>query len=399
MIWFFLTSGLFLGWSLGAKDAANVFGTAVGSRMVRFKTAAAVASLFVILGAVVEGADTTATLGHLGAVNAIAGSFTVALAAGVTIAWMTRARLPVATSQAIVGGIVGWNLFTGSPTDLEVLSRIVATWLLSPLLAAIFAILLYLLFKRCLGRARIHMLRLDAYTRTGLIIVGALGSYTLGANNIANVMGVFVPASPFRDIQLFGIFTLHGTQQLFLLGALAIAVGIFTYSRRMMDSVGNDIFKLTPILAFIVVLAHTIVLFLFSSTGLQSALVALGLPTIPLVPVSSSQAIVGAIFGIGIVKGAQGVNFKLLGKIAAGWVMTPIFAGLLTFVSLFFVQNVFEQEVVHHPAAAATSIIAPEPRPNVTAPVTPLASPMQASAGNDSLITINSSNPLPQPIN
>ncbi|HOZ22579.1 MAG TPA: inorganic phosphate transporter, partial [bacterium] len=309
MIWFFLTSGLFLGWSLGAKDAANVFGTAVGSRMVRFKVAAAIASLFVILGAVVEGAGVTETLGHLGAVNAIAGSFTVALAAGLTIAWMTRARIPVATSQAIVGAIVGWNLFTGSPTDLGVLSKIVATWFISPLLAAIFAILIYLLFKFVLGRARIHMLRLDAYTRAGLIVVGALGSYTLGANNIANVMGVFVPASPFHDIHLFDLFTLHGTQQLFLLGALAIAVGIFTYSRRMMLSVSNDIFTLTPILALIVVLAHTIVLFLFASTGLKSLLISLGLPSIPLVPVSSSQAIVGAIFGIGIVKGAKGVNF------------------------------------------------------------------------------------------
>ena len=30
----FLLGGLFLGWSLGANDAANVFGTAVGTRMV-----------------------------------------------------------------------------------------------------------------------------------------------------------------------------------------------------------------------------------------------------------------------------------------------------------------------------------------------------------------------------
>ena len=296
------------------------------------------------------------------------------------------------------------------------LCRIFATWLLSPLLAAIFAVLLYLLFKRYLVRARIHMLRLDAYTRTGLIVVGALGSYSLGANNIANVMGVFVSASPFRDIGLFGVFTLHGTQQLFLLGALAIAVGIFTYSRRMMDSVGNDIFKLTPILAFIVVLAHTIVLFLFGSTSLQNALNALGLPTPPLVPVSSSQAIVGAIFGIGIVKGAQGVNFRLLGKIASGWVMTPIFAGLLTFVSLFFAQNVFEQEVVHHPTAAGQTIVAPHNAaaeeetalPNITpqagspaskAPAPRPAAPVESRGGNDSLITTKISNPLPQPIN
>ena len=47
----FLTGGLFLGWSLGANDAANVFGTAVGSRMVRFTTAALICGIFVILGA------------------------------------------------------------------------------------------------------------------------------------------------------------------------------------------------------------------------------------------------------------------------------------------------------------------------------------------------------------
>ena len=38
MSWLFLSSGLFLGWSLGANDAANVFGTAVATKMVRFRT-------------------------------------------------------------------------------------------------------------------------------------------------------------------------------------------------------------------------------------------------------------------------------------------------------------------------------------------------------------------------
>ena len=44
-----LLGGLFLGWSLGANDAANVFGTAVGTRMVRFKTAAIVCSVLLYL--------------------------------------------------------------------------------------------------------------------------------------------------------------------------------------------------------------------------------------------------------------------------------------------------------------------------------------------------------------
>lgn len=350
MIWFFLTSGLFLGWSLGANDAANVFGTAVGSRMVRFKTAALIASLFVIIGAVTGGSGTTETLRALGAVNAITGSFTVALMAGVTVAWMNRTNLPVSTTQAIVGAIIGWNFFTKSTTDVAVLSKIVASWIFSPLLSALFAIILYYLFKRYLGQARIHMLRLDAYTRAGLIIVGALGSYSLGANNIANVMGVFVPASPFRDVTLFNTLTVYGTQQLFLLGALAISVGIYTYSQRMMTTVGNDIFALTPILALIVVLAQAMVLLMFSSTGLKNVLVAIGLPSLPLVPVSSSQAIIGAIFGVGLIKGGKGINYRILGRIAAGWIITPVTAATLTFIALFFVQNVFEQEVIHRTA-------------------------------------------------
>ncbi|MDP6883730.1 MAG: inorganic phosphate transporter, partial [Rhodospirillales bacterium] len=78
---FFLTSGLFLGWSLGANDAANVFGTAVGSRMIRFTTAAVICSVFVVLGAVLGGAGTTQTLAKLGSVSALAGSFMAALAA------------------------------------------------------------------------------------------------------------------------------------------------------------------------------------------------------------------------------------------------------------------------------------------------------------------------------
>ena len=345
MIWFYLLSGLFLGWSLGANDAANVFGTAVGSKMVRFKMAALVASVFVILGSVISGAGAAHTLGKLGAVNAIAGSFTVALAAAVTVAWMTKLKLPVSTSQAIVGAIIGWNLFTGSPTDLNSLTKIVSTWVVSPVLAAAFSIVLFKFFKAFLGKARIHMLELDAYTRAGLILVGAFGAYSLGANNIANVMGVFVPSSPFRDLTLLGVhFT--GTQQLFLLGSLAISTGIFTYSERVMRTVGNEVYKLTPIMALIVVLSESLVLFLFASKSLEHWLISHGLPPIPLVPVSSSQAVIGAVIGIGIAKGGKGINFGILGKIASGWVTTPVAAAILSFVSLFFMQNVFEQQVV-----------------------------------------------------
>jgi PiT family inorganic phosphate transporter len=343
---FFLLSGLFLGWSLGANDAANIFGTAVGSRMVRFKVAALVASVFVILGAVISGGGTTRTLTALANVNAMAGAFTVALAAAATIALMTGRNLPISTSQAIVGALIGWSLFTGTGTDIRVLSTIVWTWVFSPVFAAAIAAVLYLVSRRVLTRIRLHLLEFDAYTRLSLLAVGAFGAYALGANNIANVMGVFVPASPFRPITLGDYGSISSAAQLFFLGGCAIAVGIYTRSQRVMNTVGSELFRLTPVGALIVVLASSIVLFAFASQTLARVLMALHLPALPLVPVSGSQAIIGAIVGLAVAKGGHGLNYRILGRIALGWVTAPVIAATLCFVTLFFMQNVFEQPVV-----------------------------------------------------
>ena len=341
----FLSSGLFLGWSLGANDAANIFGTAVGTRMVKFSTAAVICTIFVILGSV-RGEGAAETYGELGAVNAMAGAFVVALSAAVTVMWMTRAGLPVSTSQAIVGAIVGWNLFSGYPTDVESLYEIVGSWVFTPILAAIFGIILYYLIKRFLEKTSIHLLRLDNYTRIGLILVGAFGAYSLGMNNIANVMGVFVETSPFQTMEFAGMIELTGVQQLFLLGGIAIGVGVITYSKRVMMTVGSNIFKLSPVTALIVVLAASLVLFVFASEGLRDLMLSAGLPAFPLVPVSQSQAVVGAIMGIGLVRGGvRNINVPVLGKIGLGWVATPVSAMLLCYVALFFMQNVFMQNV------------------------------------------------------
>src|SRR5690554_6943090 len=134
IIFLFLTSGLFLGWSLGANDASNLFGTAVGTQMIRFRTAAIIGSLFVILGSVIQGTGTTKTLSALGTVNAIGGAFTVALCAAVIVMIMTRYRLPVSTGHAIVGAIVGWCYYTANPVEYGILAKIVGSWVISPVL-------------------------------------------------------------------------------------------------------------------------------------------------------------------------------------------------------------------------------------------------------------------------
>ena len=332
-----LAGGLFLGWSLGANDAANVFGTAVGSRMVSFNQAAAICSVFVILGAVISGAGASDTLGKLGAIDTLSGSFVAAVSAAITVYMMTRLGLPVSTSQAIVGAIIGWNLHTGAPTDLFVVLKIVGTWVACPILAGLVAMVLYKVTVTGLKAAKLHLIRQDAYTRTALIIAGAFGAYSLGANNIANVMGVFIPANPLTSIEIAGLFTLSGVQQLFLLGGMAIALGVFTYSKKVMLTVGARLMPLSPVAAWIVVMSHSIVLFLFASQNLETLLHSVGLPAIPLVPVSSTQAVIGAMLGLWILKGGNGMNRDVLIGIASGWVTTPIIAGVISFLALYLV--------------------------------------------------------------
>ncbi len=344
IVLFFLTSGLFLGWSLGANDAANIFGTAVGTRMLRFKTAAIVASIFVIIGAVVQGAGANHTLGKLGNVSTLAAAFTVALSAAFTVYWMTRLSLPVSTSQAIVGAIIGWNIYTGNTTDLNVLLRIISTWISGPVLGGIFAVLIYMLVKLILKKSGAHILIKDSFIRYSLLIVGAFGAYSLGANNIANVMGVFTGAVELPELNM-GFITIGSTEQLFFIGGIAISVGIITYSRHVMETVGNTLMPLTPDSAIVVVLSQALVLFIFSSQSLSNAFQSIGLPPIPLVPVSSSQVVIGSIIGIGIYKGGKQIKYGILGGIGVGWIATPVLAGVLTFFSLFFINNVFKQDV------------------------------------------------------
>jgi len=72
---------------------------------------------------------------------------------------------------------------------------------------------------------------------------------------------------------------------------------------------------LDPFSAFVAILAVAFTLHIFTQIG---------------VPVSSSQAIVGAVVGVGIVGGLRTVSTKVVTKITVGWFMTPLFAGILT---------------------------------------------------------------------
>ncbi len=119
---------------------------------------------------------------------------------------------------------------------------------------------------------------------------------------MANVTGVYVGA---------GLLSVPVAT---LIGAASIALGVVTYSRRVMETVGERLVHLGLLPALFAAISQAAVLRLFAYVG---------------VPVSTSQAVVGAVLGIGLVRGVQTVNFRQMASIGLGWVLTPVLAGVV----------------------------------------------------------------------
>lgn len=314
-------SGAFLGWGLGANDTANVFGTAVSSRMVSYRLAVGLTALFVILGAIWQGEAGIRTLSEdlhhqeqetVGTARSRA--ILVTLAAALTVLVMTRLAIPASASQAVVGAIIGVGLMEHN-VNFSGLGKVVACWVGTPLGSAFFTVIFYYLLRWPVRRWRPSVFVYDPIVTLLLIVTGAYGAYALGANNVANVSAMFVGEG------------MLSVRQAALFGGISIAIGTLTYSRPVMMTVGRGIIRLDGFTALVTVLAHAVTVHFFAIVG---------------VPVSTSQAIVGAVLGVALIKGVQTINLRMLARIAAGWVATPFLAAVGAAV-LFFLAHLHYQ--------------------------------------------------------
>lgn len=303
---FRLISGIFLGWSLGANDSANVFGTAVASGVIKFSVAATITSIFVTAGAVLQGSGGMHTLGGLTAQD-LNSAFISSLAAALTVTVMTYFCLPVSTSQAVVGAILGIGIALQQVIHWGSLQKVVLCWIGTPIGAMLIAFVLYKIIQYLLGQFKVGIIFMNMLIKYGLLISGAYGAYALGANNVANVTGVFAEAG------------LISIQQAVLLGGISIAIGAVTYSKRVMMTVGSGLVSLDGFSAFIAVLSQAITVHIYAEIG---------------VPVSTSQAIIGAVLGIGLVLGMQTIHFRTLVNIVIGWLSTPLISGVVAFMMM-----------------------------------------------------------------
>lgn len=299
---FKLLGGIFLGWSLGSNDSANVFGTAVANNIIKFRTAITILATMVLIGALAEGYKGFSTLGKI--TNQTPLTATVAsFSAAITVTLMSYLGLPVSTSQAIVGAIIGIGI-VNSNINFSALPKIFSAWVLTPIGAAIISFLLYLAIRIIIRKYVKNQILFNKFILVGFYLVGGYGAYALGANNVANVTGIYVTSgmlTPFMGA---------------LLGGLSIGFGAITYSKNVMMTVGKKLLPLDYYSAFIAILAEAITVHIYAIIG---------------IPVSTSQAIVGGVLGIGLVTGTRTINKRTLRNILFGWLGTPTISGVISF--------------------------------------------------------------------
>lgn len=310
-----LAAGSYVGWNIGANDTANCIGTTVGCGLLPFRRAAILVAIFAILGGLLQGHHVMDTIGK-GIVKDelnILAVFVALICSGIFVTLATFFRIPTSTSQAIVGGVMGIGLALDANIDYAKLIRIAESWVICPILVMVLAFVLYHLLTWLLHRIVSRNILVQNAIGWLAILSGCYVAYSMGANNAGNAVG---------PIANLGI--IHPTV-LLAIGGVAIAVGAITYGKRVADTVGKGITPLDIPGAFVAQIASAFGMHLFSIFG---------------IPVSTSSAIVGAVVGVGLVKGARSISQKTIWTILIGWVLTPFLAALSAY-TIYNLLNLF----------------------------------------------------------
>lgn len=318
-----------IAWSIGANDMANSTSIAVGSGVLKVRTAMLVFAVMLTLGAVLQGFMVMKTLGR-GVVENMDLDCAVAssLAAFFWIMTATALGLPISTSHsitsAVVGSALGRLLAGGSGSiNIHVLNTIVLSWVISPLAAAALSVPAYFILERAFKRSVS-----DRASRAVVIALSAFSAYSFGANDVANATGVYVGAVS----KYLGTPDLYTMRLLSLFSSIIIALGGIAMGRKVLVTLAYRITRLDILMAIAAGFANSFTVWFF--TTVPYLLFGYGLP------ISTTYAAAGAIMGAAIAKnrGFKGVKVRQVVVIVVAWMLTlPIAASLG--LSIYYLLN------------------------------------------------------------
>ncbi len=396
--------GLFMAWGIGANDVANAMATSIGSRAITVKQAVLIAGVFEFSGAVLAGGEVTSTI-RKGIIDAsslgetpevlVYGMLAALLAAGVWLLIASWRGWPVSTTHSIIGAIIGFAIVGVGMDSVQwsKVASIVASWVASPLIAGIFAFLIFnsvqwlilsrpdpldrarryvplyiflaafmlslvTMFKglkhvgldidtmECYAIAivfgvvvaligkvfvmriqpnrkaekRFHYFTVERVFAVLMVVTACSMAFAHGSNDVANAIG---PVAAVISIAQEGTLTQKSPVSIWilLLGGLGIVIGLATFGRHVIATVGSKITHLTPSRGFAAELAAATTIVLASGTG---------------IPISTTHTLVGAVLGVGMARGISAIDLRVVGRIFLSWVIT-IPAGAILAITFFYI--------------------------------------------------------------
>lgn len=153
-----------------------------------------------------------------------------------------------------------------------------------------------------------------------LMVVTACGmAFAHGSNDVANAIG---PVAAVISIAREGTVTQQAQVPIWilLLGGMGIVVGLATFGRHVIATVGKKITHLTPSRGFAAELAAATTIVIASGTG---------------IPVSTTHVLVGAVLGVGMARGISAIDLSVVGRIFLSWIVT-IPAGAILSILFFY---------------------------------------------------------------
>ena len=329
----------------------------------------------------------------------VLGMLAALLAAGTWLIVASRKGWPVSTTHSIVGAIVGFAV-VGIGVDAVQwgqVGTIVMSWVVSPLTSGIIAFLIfqsvqYLILRHDdpLARARRYVpfyifaaafsiclvtilkglthVGLDLSTQASYLLAAAVASvvaligalairgiksdpkaekkshfvtvervfgvlmivtacsmaFAHGSNDVANAIG---PLAAVLSVASTGVVGGESSVPVWvlLIGGIGIVVGLATYGRHVIATVGEKITQLTPSRGFAAELAAATTIVMASGTG---------------IPISTTHTLVGAVLGVGIARGIDAIDLRVVGRVFVSWIVTIPAGASLAIIFFFMFKSI-----------------------------------------------------------
>ena len=331
MIILFLLSGLLIGFALGYQDLFLLLGAGSKRNKRSVWYLAIFASIALITGALTNTDGSLAFVGELTGVKRIQVAFMILASALITTTLLRIKFRIISVSHAVIGSITGWLLFVDANLPLNKLLAIIIIWLITPILSAFLSAGYLTLLKSSMRRLHLHILKIGRTLQILLSIALLVGAYSIGANNIANVAGVYLPVFEGTTIHILDK-EINTEIALVFIGALAITIGLLVRLLFKTKKQDLEIFEFSPETNFSVMASFATVFFLFSSTIFQDLIGQIGL-SYPLVPISTLHILTAGVVGVSYKKGFNVYQKDSFAGLAVGSILTPVMSGLIMFVS------------------------------------------------------------------